>query len=30
MGNVNRKAIEEEMTHAVEVIRDAFPEFEPA
>jgi len=29
MGNVNRKATEEEMSHAIRVIRDAFPKLEP-
>ena len=29
MGNVNRKATDEEMAHAIRVIREAFPEYEP-
>jgi len=29
VGNVNRKATDEEMEHAVEVIRQAFPDCEP-
>jgi hypothetical protein len=29
MGNVNRKATSDEMAHAIQVIRDAFPEYEP-
>jgi hypothetical protein len=29
MGNVNRKATDEEMAHAMLVIREAFPQFEP-
>ena len=29
MGSVNRKATADEMTHAMQVIREAFPEFEP-
>jgi len=29
MGNVNRKASSEEMTHAASVIREAFPDWEP-
>lgn len=29
MGNVNRKATGDEMAHAIQVIREAFPEFEP-
>jgi hypothetical protein len=29
MGNVNRKATRDEMSHATQVIREAFPEFEP-
>jgi hypothetical protein len=28
MGNVNRKATSDEMAHALQVIREAFPEFE--
>src|SRR5437588_9273125 len=29
MASVNRKATEEEMTHAMQVIREAFPEYQP-
>jgi hypothetical protein len=29
MASVNRKATEAEMAHAMQVIREAFPEFEP-
>src|SRR5437660_1216550 len=29
MGSVNRQATDDEMTHAMQVIRAAFPEFEP-
>ena len=29
MGSVNRKATSDEMAHAMLVIREAFPEFEP-
>ena len=29
MANVNRKATDDEMAHAMRVIREAFPEFEP-
>lgn len=29
MGNVNRKATKQEMEHATEVIREAFPDCEP-
>src|SRR5436190_5140538 len=29
MASVNRKATKDEMAHAMEVIREAFPEFEP-
>lgn len=29
MGNVNRKATDDEMAHAIRVIREAFPEYEP-
>src|SRR5207247_947677 len=29
MASVNRKATDDEMTHAMQVIREAFPEFEP-
>ncbi len=29
MGNVNRKATGDEMAHALQVIREAFPDFEP-
>jgi len=29
MGTVNRKATEDDMAHAMQVIREAFPEFEP-
>jgi hypothetical protein len=29
MGNVNRKATREEMAHAAQVIRQAFPDLEP-
>lgn len=29
MGNVNRKATDDEMTHAAQIIRAAFPDFEP-
>jgi hypothetical protein len=29
MGNVNRKPTEGEMAHAMKVIRDAFPDYEP-
>ncbi|MBI5761425.1 MAG: hypothetical protein HZA46_23190 [Planctomycetales bacterium] len=29
MGSVNRKAISDEVTHAMHVIREAYPEFEP-
>jgi hypothetical protein len=29
MGGVNRKATEDEMAHAEQVIREAFPELEP-
>ena len=30
MGNRNRKATKEEMAHAASVIREAFPQYEPA
>ena len=30
MGNVDRKATSDEMSHATQVIREAFPELEPA
>ena len=29
MASVNRKATEDEMVHAMQVIREAFPEYEP-
>src|SRR5947207_14244202 len=29
MASVNRKATSDEMAHAMQVIRDAFPDFEP-
>jgi hypothetical protein len=29
MGNVNRKATADEMAHATQVIREAFPDYEP-
>src|SRR5262245_6238460 len=29
MARVNRKATSDEMTHAMHIIREAFPEFEP-
>jgi hypothetical protein len=29
MGNVNRKATEDEMSHAIQVIRKAFPKLQP-
>jgi hypothetical protein len=29
MASVNRKATDDEMAHAMQVIRDAFPEYEP-
>jgi hypothetical protein len=29
MGNVNRKATDDEMAHAIQVIREAYPELEP-
>ena len=29
MGSVNRKATADEMAHAMQIIREAFPEFEP-
>jgi hypothetical protein len=29
MANVNRKATQDEMAHAMQVIREAFPQFEP-